>query len=126
MQQGQEIDYQMLILKHLQNISNLSGIVQGDILKDGQLIIQHKEDDKKLAFTWQVRVLEALIPKDNEDQMYRAEMECINENHANREGFNYNIAQLRALVNLLQRIGLLLPSGEIALIGPEEIVNADL
>lgn len=110
-------NYNIILLKHIDRLSALSVIVQGDVLKDGNIVLQHREEDKKIAFAWGVSFLNGMIPDGMKDDEFKGYISETLQKVENKEGFNYNMSLFVALINLLNRQGLLMVQSVTGYVG---------
>jgi hypothetical protein len=105
---SKELSYGQLLLLHLNRMSNLSSLIQGDVEDGSGFITHYKESDKEVAFGWTTAFLESFIPDDLKDDKFKKELEILQEKYdSDKTIFGYNKGLLTACINLLHRKGLL-------------------
>ncbi len=117
-----DLDYEILLLNHLNRISELSTRIMGFSVATSDRGVpdtHYKETDKVDAFHWAVRVLASLIPVELKDKKYKEDQKDLDKK---LEGWrkkkaeykkaqpNYDVEWLGNLVNLLNRKGYLTES----------------
>lgn len=117
-QPGEQLDYNQLLLKHLDRISFLSAQISG-LQTTSQGSIHYREEDKQTAFIWAIKVLDEIIPKSIKDKKSEEDHEENQKKHIktkkNKDGeeyttpsINFWFSSLHKNINLLARKGLLL------------------
>lgn len=114
-----ELDFNGLMMHHLDRISHLCTTLAGDIVRDSGVVLSYKENDKIEAFAWAVRFLTNVIPDGLKDKTYNENTDRLKKENKSNDptDFTYNIGLFRNAINLLHRLGLLMPE---ELIGGEE------
>jgi len=114
-----ELDFNGLMLHHLDRMSHLCTTLAGEVIRDGGVILAYKENDKVEAFAWAIRFLINVIPDGLKDKTFNENVEQLKKENKTNDptDFGYNLALFRSAINLLHRAGLLMPE---ELIGGEE------
>lgn len=99
--EGVKLDYNYLLLQHLNRVSSLSSTVQGQIVSSGGVTIHYREKDRENAFAWAISVFDALVPSSLRDEQYKDTTTNL------KTGVEGDMERLRQLVNLLARKGYL-------------------
>lgn len=73
-QPGEQLDYNQLLLKHLDRMSSLTSTIQGaQVLHFGNMAgseTRFTEQDKREAYKWTVKFLDKIIPDQIKDKEY--------------------------------------------------------
>lgn len=146
-----KIDWVENIRRHMDRISNLSGMMLGEFITDDGVHVENKEENKQNAFAWLVEVMGAFVPEEVHDKQFRDEVMQLNKDHgidlnelsgvelAKKHGeamstlpATYYVELLHYIVNSLYRRGILFDRNITALIGydpddedPEEYKKRD-
>lgn len=72
-----QLDYNILLLKHLDRMSAMVTWVGGEIFNSQGIAIHSKDADKYDAFEWSVRFLVGIIPQELKDKEYTSRVEAI-------------------------------------------------
>lgn len=111
-----KLDYNLLLLKHLDRLSHLSTTVQGELINSQGYSVHWKEKDRSHAFDWGVSLLQCIIPEDLRDKKFKQEIDEIKKEYNDfsteekNKLKNFNLMsfkELTSLVNLLSRRGYL-------------------
>ncbi len=121
--QERQLDYNQLLLQHLDRISFLSSTIQGvQVLNYGHMSgteTHFREADKRTAFMWSVKILDKFIPDMIKDDEYeqkkkklieekRKYVKCEDGEKRKHTEFSFWPDYLGLGVNLLARKGFLL------------------
>lgn len=110
---SKELNYNMLLLNHLSNISSMSSQIMGDQIMGEGKFIRSTEKQKDTAFNWAVNILAAIIPDEIRDEDFEGKVKKLKEDGKERD-VKYNIDFLQILINLLARKGYLIEKTLIA------------
>jgi len=114
---GMGLNYEMLLLNHLNRISHLSTFIAGEyITNQGQTI--SKETDKETSFIWAVQVLTGFIPDEIKDNDFKKDLEKLKKEREagkNKDSFDFHYWKglMQISVNLLARKGFLFETKSI-------------
>ncbi len=103
---SKELNYNMLLLNHLSNISSMSSQIMGDQIMGEGKFIRSTEKQKDTAFNWAVNILAAIIPDEIRDKDFDDKIKNLKKDNKERD-VKYNIDFLQVLINLLARKGYL-------------------
>lgn len=100
-----ELDYNTLLLNHLDRISHLSSYIPGQQVMAGGSMIRNSIQDKRQAMHSAIGILEAFIPDTIKDKEFRQALDNLKEKEDDKHPTNRNL--LKILINLMERKGLL-------------------
>jgi len=110
---SKELNYNLLLLNHLSNISSMSSQIMGDQIMGEGKFIRSTEKQKDTAFNWAVNILAAIIPDEIRDNDFDEKINKLKEDNKERD-VKFNIDFLQILINLLARKGYLVERTLIA------------
>ncbi len=115
-----QFDYNYLLIKHLDRMSQMVTYMGGEMSDAQGFMIKMKEGDKGNAFGWSVDFLTCIVPEKAMDAAYRKELSRIASERAKaisevseataieQAKQHFDKEQLHNLINLLNRRGFLL------------------
>lgn len=112
-QVNQELDYQWLLLSH---INRMSMMTTGQFQETDARGSRSQSDLSVDALSFAVRFLRAIIPDDLVDEKYREGIRALNEKKQTFTSSQFDKFEL--LINLLHRRGLLMPTKSVGLAKP--------
>lgn len=100
------LDYNQLLLQHLNKISSLTSKIPGEFV-DSKQSIGWKETDKLESFEWMVQFFEAIIPPGLKDEEYGKRKGRLSElpQQTPTQRMTYYMRFLYILIDLLERRG---------------------
>lgn len=126
-----ELNYNLLILRHMDRISKLTSDTQPDIVDSNGNIIRHGGKIKAEPMEWSAELFKCMIPEELKDEEYNKDIEelkesleehhekekeyykKINEPYPNKNPLWYHFKKIKIIVNLLARKGYLFERGGV-------------
>lgn len=103
-----QLNYSILLLEHMRSISRLSATMASPIVLPNGQVLDVKDNDKWQAFSWAVKVLDAMIPSQLHDKAFEKELQRVRkEFQGEAQRGQADLATYATLIDLLARKGYL-------------------